>query len=181
MLHLVDNLLWVRELSGLSQTAFGSLIGASKDMVHSYEKGRAKPSAEIIVLLAEIVGVTTEEFLKKDIRKSKSENSKAIKSVISDLLKATTGKNTGTDNDSVKDKYIASLERENNRLQKDLELSLGELRHNILLARAVSETTQDLLIEFLAKQNKQKKEDFAFEVGKANGEKYKTLKEEGSY
>lgn len=80
-----------------------------------------------------------------------------------------------------KDKYIASLERENARLQKDLDLSLGEVRHNILLSRATAEVTQNLVIEFLAKQRKMTWEELAVEVGKLNGERYQRIKEEGSF
>jgi len=75
-----------------------------------------------------------------------------------------------------KDKYIASLERENARLQKDLDLSLGEVRHNLLLSRAIAETNQELLIELLAKQRKTSVEEVALEVSKANGERYQKMK-----
>lgn len=80
-----------------------------------------------------------------------------------------------------KDKYIQSLERENARLQKDLDLSLGELRHNILLSRAIGETNQQLLIEVLAKQRRKEFDFVALEVNKVNGENYKKMKEEGNF
>lgn len=82
---------------------------------------------------------------------------------------------------STKDDLIAALKRENARLQKDLDLSLGELRHNVLLTRAMSETTQELLIELLVKQNKKSWDDLAADVGIKNGEKYVKLKEEGNF
>lgn len=80
-----------------------------------------------------------------------------------------------------KDKLIASQEREIKRLQKDLDLSLGELRHNILLARAMASTNQSLLIEILAKQ---KRVDLSVIVADANrlfDVFYKSMKEEGSF
>lgn len=78
-------------------------------------------------------------------------------------------------------KYIESLERENKRLQHDLDISLGELRHNSLLARAVSETNQELLVELIAGLRKQKYETVALQVRTANGEKYQRMKEEGRF
>jgi transcriptional regulator with XRE-family HTH domain len=87
-----------------------------------------------------------------------------------------------------REKYIESLkrerdalERENKRLQKDLDLSLGELRHNILLARAVSETTQELVVEYLEKGNKKKIVELIDTVGIKNLERYQKLKEEGNF
>jgi hypothetical protein len=80
-----------------------------------------------------------------------------------------------------KDKYIASLERENARLQRDLDLSLGELRHNSLLTRAMLETTQELLFEVLAGKNKKLYAEIADSASIRNGEKYQRLKEEGNF
>jgi transcriptional regulator with XRE-family HTH domain len=76
-----------------------------------------------------------------------------------------------------RDKYIASLERENERIQRDLDVNLSELKDNILLIRAMSETTQELLISILAKQSKKDLDSIAGDVGKANGEKFRKLKE----
>lgn len=83
-----------------------------------------------------------------------------------------------------KDKYIASLEKQNKYLEDQLAVSLAELRHSALLNRAISETTQDLVIQFLAAQRKmtqKQQDDFAVEVGKGNLSKYLKLKEEGSF
>lgn len=91
-------------------------------------------------------------------------------------------------NQDFRDRLISSLEREkkllereNERLNRDLDLSLGEVRHNLLLSRAIAETNQNLLIELLAKQRKVRPDELAVEVGKENGEKYKSMKEEGSF
>lgn len=83
---------------------------------------------------------------------------------------------------SEKDKKIIELlERENKRLQKDLDLSLGELRHNILLTRAIASTNQDLLIEILAKQRKVDPDLVFGEANKLFAEYYKKMKEEGKF
>lgn len=88
---------------------------------------------------------------------------------------------TDTINPDYKDALIASQQREIVRLKKDLDLSLGELRHNILLSRAIAETNQNMLIELLAKQRSASVEDLAAEVGRENGEKYQRMKEEGNF
>jgi len=87
-----------------------------------------------------------------------------------------------------KDKYIAviekekeRLEKENERLENNLELSLGELRHNILLSRAIAETTQELIVEYLEKGNKKKIVELIDTVGTKNLERYQKLKEEGNF
>jgi hypothetical protein len=77
-----------------------------------------------------------------------------------------------------RDELISSLKRENARLQKDLDLSLGELRHNILLTRAMSETTQEMLVEYQAGKNRKRFEELIDTVSTKNVERYKTLKEE---
>lgn len=78
-------------------------------------------------------------------------------------------------------KLLASMEREISRLQKDLDLSLGEMRHNILMTRAMQMTTQDLLVELLAKQSKKDPGLVGADVGIKNGENYLKLKEEGNF
>lgn len=56
-------------------------------------------------------------------------------------------------------------------------INLSELRHNILLGRAMRETTQELLIELLTKQRKKTRKEIVAQVGTKNGEKYQRLKE----
>ena len=86
-----------------------------------------------------------------------------------------------SDNADYKDKYIASIEKENTRLNRDLELSLGELRHNILMTRAMAETNQNLLIELLAKQRKVSVAAVVEDANKLFAVSYKRMKEEGSF
>lgn len=84
-------------------------------------------------------------------------------------------------NAEFKEKYIQSLEKEVARLQKNLDLSLGELRHNVLLTRAVAETTQEMVSEFQAGKNKKLLEQILDNASIRNVEKYKKLKEEGNF
>lgn len=87
-----------------------------------------------------------------------------------------------------RNKYIESLQRErdvlqreNERLQRDLDLSLGELRHNILLARAIGEVTQELLVDYLEKSDRKKYAELIDNVSTKNFETYQKLKAEGSF
>lgn len=86
-----------------------------------------------------------------------------------------------SDDPNYKDKYIEALEREKERLRNDLSISLGELRHNILLTRAIAETNQELLVEILSGKNKKLSEQIADNASIKNGERYKRMKEEGSF
>lgn len=79
------------------------------------------------------------------------------------------------------DDLITLLKDQNAYLKRQLDLSLGEIRHSALHARALAETNQDLLVEMISKQRRQAVEVVSLEVGKANGEKYKRLKKEGSF
>lgn len=48
MLHLFNNIRYIRLLAGKTQTEFGELIGCSKDSVYTYEKGKATPDELIL-------------------------------------------------------------------------------------------------------------------------------------
>lgn len=79
------------------------------------------------------------------------------------------------------EKYIKAIERERNRLEKDLDLSLGELRHNVLLSRAIAETNQEMLAELLAKQTKRPLAEELDSASIKSFERYTKLKEEGNF
>lgn len=145
-----------RKLEGLSVKALALKIGVEEDNLYKWEKG-TKPS-------------NPEDYLKvsKWLENVPRENGKVV--AVSDF------KAHGSGDQDYREKYIDSLERENKRLQKDLDASLGDLLENALLARSVAETNQDLLIEILSKQRKASVDDISGEVGKANIAKYKILK-----
>lgn len=76
---------------------------------------------------------------------------------------------------------IRSQQREIKRLQDDLDLSLNELRRNIVVSLALAETNQNLLIELVAKQRKISVDILYEEVGKENGERALRIKEDGNF
>ena len=69
MLHLANNIKYIRLLAGKTQTEFGELIGCSKDSVYTYEKGKATPDELILSKISKIAGVTIEDLLHKDLSK----------------------------------------------------------------------------------------------------------------
>ncbi|MGN7738641.1 helix-turn-helix domain-containing protein [Pseudomonas sp. 22526] len=57
------NLKRLREVKGLTQQHVWEAAGISKSSYTSYEAGRGIPSAEKVVSLAQVLGVTTDELL----------------------------------------------------------------------------------------------------------------------
>lgn len=78
-------------------------------------------------------------------------------------------------NSDYRDKVIALLERENERLRKELEVSLNKIRRGLALARAISETNQGLLVELLAKKNKMTVGDLSVKAGKENDARFQGI------
>lgn len=152
----------IKRLRGKKTSAAdaANLIGVSVDRLRKWEERDSDPSdTGDIKKVEDYFGVSLNEI-------------KSIKSF--DFVEFPRGK-------ALESKHIELLERENKRLQRDLDISLGELRHNSLLARAVSETNQELLVELIAGLRKQKYETVALQVRTANGEKYQRMKEEGKF
>lgn len=57
------NLRRFREAKGLTQQAVWESAGISKSSYTSYESGRGVPSADKVVMLAKVLGTTTDELL----------------------------------------------------------------------------------------------------------------------
>lgn len=68
MLHLAENIRWIRLLKGKKQTEFAVELGITADRLYSYEKGKAVPNEIIQAKIASIAGITTNELREKDIR-----------------------------------------------------------------------------------------------------------------
>lgn len=193
MLHTADNVRYVRELTGMSQSEFGELFDYTKDKIQSYELNRAKAPADLIDKLAELIDVTPEYFKERNLEKEKVKPDRLILDRRIDSLRAAV-QNRNVLND-YQEKYhtqqkelmdlmrhqIAILQDKSRMTEKTLELSLGELRHNILLARAMAEVNQNLLIELLSKQKKTDPSVVAADASKQFAELYKRMKEEGSF
>jgi transcriptional regulator with XRE-family HTH domain len=200
MLHLLDNIKYVRELTGMSRTEFGEVFGLTKDQIQSYEVGRAKPAAQLINELAAMFEITPEKFGAVNLRTSIKdvgiiEIVKKIKAKAATVIGGSSKENP-TQAELVKalreiqqlSLSVATAQmqstidnHEKAELKRLLDLSLGELRHNILLTRAISETTQEMIAAFQAGKNKKMYAEILDNASIANVEKYKKLKEEGNF
>lgn len=65
---IATNVKYLRNFSGLNQTAFGQLFKATRGMIDTYERGVAKPSVDFIRALAEHYNISVDVLMKKDLR-----------------------------------------------------------------------------------------------------------------
>lgn len=75
---LYDRLKAERNKRDLSQMALSKLIGVSQQTIGSWETGRTNPDPEMIKVLAEFFGVTTDYLLGNDIETAKQEITDAV-------------------------------------------------------------------------------------------------------
>lgn len=68
----------LRKRLGLSQYQLGMLVGVSDKAVSKWENGSAKPQAQILYKLSDILGVTVDELLACKYRSSIKENKKGV-------------------------------------------------------------------------------------------------------
>ena len=54
-----------REAHGLTQEALGARLNVTRSAVAMWEAGKAKPTADKLITLAEILACTTDELLKE--------------------------------------------------------------------------------------------------------------------
>jgi len=73
-----ENLRKYREAKGLTQQQVWEASEISKSSYTSYEAGRATPSADKIVTLAKVLGISTDELLMTDQELSVSDDMKPI-------------------------------------------------------------------------------------------------------
>ncbi len=52
----------LRIKKGLNQTELAKLVGVSNRVISHYETGRARPSLDVIIKLAKVLGVSVEEI-----------------------------------------------------------------------------------------------------------------------
>lgn len=67
---LNKNIRHLRQLSQLSQGAFGESFGASRSMIDSYERNNAKPSNEMLKAIAARYHITIDALLSRDLSKN---------------------------------------------------------------------------------------------------------------
>ena len=77
MLHSKANIKYLREITGLSQTKFGAVFGATKDMIQSYEDENVAVNPKISVLdkIAEFLGLSVTDLQNKPLKLDASTHS----------------------------------------------------------------------------------------------------------
>lgn len=98
---LNKNIRHLRQLSRLSQGAFGESFGASRSMIDSYERNNAKPSNEMLRAIAAHYHISVDALLSRDLSK---------KSVLSSLVSE--GLSDTNIHHQAKDEIIAELRRQ---------------------------------------------------------------------
>ena len=61
-----QRLRFLRERKQLSRRALAELCGLSKNMISMYERGEKIPSVEVLIILADFFGVTTDYLLGRE-------------------------------------------------------------------------------------------------------------------
>lgn len=150
MLHFPENLRLIRALAGMTQTEFAERIGygVNKDMLYSYESGKAKPKELIIDRIAQLAG-TTPGYLKNKKFVASDFDLNDLKERMKDPPKEPdiqTKAIPGNSSPAHTEKYITLLERQN-------ETSLSELKEILLR----NEELLNLLVERLTPDVKQGK------------------------
>lgn len=67
-----ERLRWLRERIGVPCDKIDELLGMTRGQDEHYEKGRRSPSADTVVKLAEIFGVTTDWILRGEGKEPKT-------------------------------------------------------------------------------------------------------------
>lgn len=83
-----QNLRLLRKEAGLGQRNFSSLFKISQSQIGSYEEGRATPSLETLLAIAQHYGVSLEDFITKnlsDVWKENAANAAALRILPSSL------------------------------------------------------------------------------------------------
>lgn len=66
--YISQNIKYLREENNYGQDVFGSLFDLSKDVISSYEKGRALPKIETIQKICAHFKITIDDFVNRELR-----------------------------------------------------------------------------------------------------------------
>lgn len=209
MSHLAHNIQKIRKIVGMTQPEFSSKMKVTVAMQKSYEGGKATPDVLYFNKLERITGKSTSELMNvllpiPDLQENiariraaeKVESGELFPERTKDMDSLTLHKKLSFDygnasmstvrepnafEERYRSKYEENLERENDLLRKQLDISLGEQRHRSLLTLAIVETLQELVVEFLAGSNRKRFEELIDTSNTKIGEKYQKMKEAGSF
>lgn len=66
-MHLPNNIRYYRKKMGLNQVAFADLIGAKRNTISDYERGRSNPSIDLIRKMAELFRISLDDLIEKEM------------------------------------------------------------------------------------------------------------------
>ncbi len=78
-MNLSSNIRYLRKKMGLSQIAFADLIGAKRNTISDYERGRSNPSIELIRKMAALFKLSLDELIEKDMSHYPTKDAKTEK------------------------------------------------------------------------------------------------------
>ena len=116
-MYLSDNIRYFRKKLGFNQVAFADLIGAKRNTISDYERGRSNPSVELIRKMSELFGITLDELIEKDMSQFSTEN------LTEEVLKA----------NKLEDEEILYFSKMNNGFDETILASLSEQKRGQVL------------------------------------------------
>ena len=84
MVKVNDNIRYLRKKMGLTQEQFAQKLGIKRSVVGAYEEGRAAPPLETLLKMADLFGITTDDFISRDFSQPGTEGASALRQGSSD-------------------------------------------------------------------------------------------------
>jgi len=134
---------------GLSQTAFADLIGAKRNTISDYERGRSNPSIELVRKMVSLFSTNLNDLIEKDM----SQYSTQLKEEEKVNLLEEAGASYQIKGKLTK---VELLENEIQQLKLELESKDKELSYLKEVLEAKNQSIQNLkkLIDYLEQSNK---------------------------
>lgn len=77
--NIVNNIKYLRKKSGLTQEQFANEIGIKRSSVGAYEEGRAEPQLQTLNKMSDVLGVTVDDLINRDLTKEDAGNTRREK------------------------------------------------------------------------------------------------------
>ncbi len=68
-MSISENIKYLRKIAGYTQEQFASEVGIKRSLVGAYEEGRAEPRLQTLQKIGEVLNVTTDALISKDLTK----------------------------------------------------------------------------------------------------------------
>lgn len=67
-MYLAQNIKYLREYKGELQKDIADLLGVSISTMSKYESGDCEPDIEKLIMLADLVGITVDDLIRKELK-----------------------------------------------------------------------------------------------------------------